>query len=257
MLVRVDKKNFEFQACMPGRIPQADTFSHERFKISVKHGDNKVVTLNDILPVPITRQKNHDAYYIPEKIPPKPKVKTCSASLPSSSSLFALFYILPFNLPMPSKSDVSHLHPEIIQRLYESIYVPPYQLRYQADHLPNLRGTNQRYANHHINPLLKLDRELTPLDHEPDQANSRRRIYNYHNNTHTMHRVTMLEIVLPEQSWTADGSQTSRLPNNLPNIPVNLPPIIQDKPQLLQDLIEMTSPKERFRFSNYHKWQLK
>lgn len=249
MLVRVDKKNFEFQACMPGRMypTKSDTFSHERFKLPPLPPQGTPITLNDILPVPITKQKNHDAYYIPEKIPPKPKVKTCGASLPC----LALFYILPFNLPMPSKTDVSHLHPEIIQRLYESIYVPPYQLRYQADHLPNLRGTNQRYAHHHINPLIKLDRELTPLDHEPDQANSRRWIYNYHNNTHTMHRVTMLEVVLPE---TTDW----RLPYHLPNIPVNLPPaLIQGWPHLLQDLIEMTSPKERFRFSNYRKWQLK
>lgn len=240
MLVRVDKKNFEFQACMPGRMypTSSDTFSHQSFKIPALPAGTTTITLNDILPVPITKQKNHDAYYIPEKIPPKPKH-------PSPSSLFALFYILPFNLPMPSKTDVSHLHPEIIQRLYESIYVPPYQLRLNAQRSPNLRGTNQRYANHHINPLIKLDRELTPLDHEPDQVNSRRWIYNYHNNTHTMHRVTMLEIVLPST------------PHNLPNIPVNLPPILTSGQTSLQDLIEMTSPKERFRFSNYHKWQLK
>lgn len=248
MLVRVDKKNFEFQACMPGWLPSTAS-THQYFKLPSLPTAGCPITLNDILPVPITKQKNHDAYYIPEKIPPRPKVTSQS----NHTSLFSLFYILPFNLPMPSKTDVSHLHPEIIQRLYESIYVPPYQLRYQADHLPNLRGTNQRYAHHHINPLIKLDRELTPLDHEPDQANSRRWIYNYHNNTHTMHRVTMLEIVLP----TADGSQTWRLPNHLPNIPVNLPPIFQTQPHLLNDLIEMTSPKERFRFSNYHKWQLK
>lgn len=253
MLVRVDKKNFEFQACMPGWITGTDNYTRESFKLPTLPADTTTITLNDILPVPITQPANHRAYYIPEKIPPKPKDRSSSSS---STSLFALFYILPFNLPMPSKTDVSHLHPEIIQRLYESIYVPPYQLRYQADHLPNLRGTNQRYAHHHINPLLKLDRELTPLDHEPDQANSRWWIYNYHNNTHTMHRVTMLEIVLPENpSW--------RLPYHLPNIPVNLPaPLIQGWPggwpcQTLQDLIEMTSPKERFRFSNYHKWQLK
>ena len=247
MLVRVDKKSFEFQACMPGRLPDPSNYTHQSFKLTTK--SDTPITLNDILPVPITRQKNHDAYYIPEKIPPKPKAKT---SHPTSSSLFTLFYILPYNLPMPqrlAKQGVSHLHPEIIQRLYESIYVPPYQLRYQANHLPNLRGTNQRYAHHHINPLLKLDRELTPLDHLPDQANSRWWIYNYHNNTHTMHRVTMLEIALPD-GWTS---------RTLPNIPVNLPAAITSCPSQtsLQDLIEMTSPKERFRFSNYHKWQLK